>query len=792
MKIKNFPNGGAMKYSVLILLLLNTILFSQKTDDSWMVYDDSEVAIINITIDPSKLEWIYEHINSDSEHVATVHFKNKWIDETVDSIGFRLRGNTSRDAQKKSFKISFNSFIRGNDFYDVEKLNLNGEHNDPSITRAKFCWDLFKTAGMTSSRAAYAAIYINDEYYGLYISVEHIDENFLAKNYYDASGNLWKCLYPADLNYRGPDPNDYYPWFAPGRPYDLKTNVEAYDFSKLAEFITILNNTSDDLFAKELEKILFVSEVIKGLAIDVLVGSWDNYWALMNNYYIYFEPKYEKFHWIPYDYDNTLGVDWFGVDWTTANPYYFPKVNDGYRPLAERMMDNNQYRNLYTHFLEFIGNNVFDRSYSDYYFIYKNKSKINTFAEDDWYRRLDYGFTIDDFHNSFSAEGYEKLHVKRGLREFIDLRIESVNSRLNYREADPLIYHTKYFPEYPAADDFINVEVSAFSNVGVNKISIQYYPEDSDVFEEIPMTFSPVNGTKIVEEADRWIGTIPALGQGGYGKFNLYIEDNNSNSLIFPRDNFYDISSPNTSGNKIRINELLAINDITNTDQDGEFDDWIELYNTSVQEVDLSEMYLTDNPDNLTKWKFPSQTIIAAGEHLLIWCDEDQDQDGLHTNFKLNGGGEFVAFVDRDGLTINDSLTYPAQTADIAYGRYPDGVNSFVFMDPTPEARNKNIVTSAEDVLPLEFSLSQNYPNPFNPTTNIDYSIPVQTHASSVATKLVVYDIMGKEIALLVYEEKIPGRYRVTFDASELASGVYFYRLTAGGNVISKKMVLLH
>ena len=112
------------------------------------------------------------------------------INETVDSIGFRLRGNTSREAAKKSFKVSFNTFVSGREFYGVDKLNLNGEHNDPSIIRSKLCFDHYKTIGMTATRANHVEVYINGQYYGLYISVEHIDDEFLNKNFGDDTGNL--------------------------------------------------------------------------------------------------------------------------------------------------------------------------------------------------------------------------------------------------------------------------------------------------------------------------------------------------------------------------------------------------------------------------------------------------------------------------------------------------------------------------------------------------------------------------------------------------------------------------
>jgi len=87
---------------------------------------------------------LYENVNSDSMHTASIHFINENIDEEVNNVGFRLRGNTSRNAEKKSFKISFNEFDDGRKFYGIDKLNLNGEHNGNSIIRSKFCSDLYQ------------------------------------------------------------------------------------------------------------------------------------------------------------------------------------------------------------------------------------------------------------------------------------------------------------------------------------------------------------------------------------------------------------------------------------------------------------------------------------------------------------------------------------------------------------------------------------------------------------------------------------------------------------------------
>jgi hypothetical protein len=88
--------------------------------------------------------------------------------------------------------------------------------------------------------------------------------------------------------------------------------------------------------------------------------------------------------------------------------------------------------------------------------------------------------------------------------------------------------------------------------------------------------------------------------------------------------------------------------------------------------------------------------------------------------------------------------------------------------------------------IPSNYELVQNYPNPFNPVTKIQYSVP---QSSLVTVK--VYDVLGKEIEILIKEEKPAGEYELTWNATERPSGVYFYRLQAGSFIQTKKMILL-
>ena len=790
----NFLNLFSRVQQFSFLFFISAFLIStaqSREDRAGLLYDDSEVAIVNIYINPDVLEWVMDpaNVTSNMHHPATVHFKNTHIDETIDSVGFRLRGNTSRHAQKKSFKLSFNTYVPGRQFYDVDKINLNGEHNDPSIIRSKLCWDLFQTIGLTASRAAHAAVYINDEYYGLYVSVEHIDDEFLKNHYNDPSGNLWKCLYPADLTYRGDDPSNYHPYFEDVRPYELKTNRDEYDYGPLARLIKVINQTPDEQFADSLQEVIHIPQVLKYLAVNILTGSWDDYWALMNNYYLYHEPSADIFHFIPYDYDNTFGIDWFNIDWASIDPYTFGRVVDGPRPLATRIMANNRLRNLYTHFLKFYREQV--------YLLYHWESRLDSlrdlitpWAIIDTYAGKDYGFTFYDFQRSYTNEEYANQHVKYGIKQFVNLRTNYLLGQMKWVESGPSVYAVDWHPRHPAADDSIYVTVSAFSQVGLQDVRIQLHPGSLTVIEEYPLRFQPVPGSKRVEEADRWQGVIPPLADVAFGQFEILATDKQGRTHLYPGTKRFYIEVVQPLGQGPLINEFMARNATTIADDRGQYDDWLEIYNPTQQSVDLSLLYLTDKLNNLTRWRFPARDVILGpGEFLLVWCDGDTNQSGLHTNFKLDGDGEFIALVDRDGVSILDSVSFAAQQFDISMGRYPDGSGDWRLMSPTP--LQPNLATSlAEETLPETFDLLV-YPNPFNPLTTISYTLP-----EAGAVELSIYNYLGQKVATLYSGQQPAGTHRIVWDGSAdntvaVSAGLYICRLQAGKYEVSRKVILL-
>jgi hypothetical protein len=154
-------------------------------------------------------------------------------------------------------------------------------------------------------------------------------------------------------------------------------------------------------------------------------------------------------------------------------------------------------------------------------------------------------------------------------------------------------------------------------------------------------------------------------------------------------------------GYTVVINEISAANSSIKADEDGEFSDWLELFNETDRAVQLRGFYLSDNPGEMKKWKVPD-TTMASRSFLLVWCSgKDKYQTELHASFKLDRDGECILLSTSENEIV-DSLTYPPLPADVTYGRHPDGAAGFVlFREPTPNAPNETDIEMVAAATPV-------------------------------------------------------------------------------------------
>lgn len=138
------------------------------------------------------------------------------------------------------------------------------------------------------------------------------------------------------------------------------------------------------------------------------------------------------------------------------------------------------------------------------------------------------------------------------------------------------------------------------------------------------------------------------------------------------------------------LNEVLAKNTVSNADEAGEFDDWVEIFNGGTEPISRAGLYLTDDSSMPVRWPLPEGAAIEPGEYLLFWCDGQPEQGELHTTFKLGGTGEMVGltyYVTGEPLTL-DTVDFGVQVADTAWARVPDGGLEWIAAAPTPGKTN--------------------------------------------------------------------------------------------------------
>ncbi len=154
---------------------------------------------------------------------------------------------------------------------------------------------------------------------------------------------------------------------------------------------------------------------------------------------------------------------------------------------------------------------------------------------------------------------------------------------------------------------------------------------------------------------------------------------------------------------EVVINELLASNQTTIQDPEFEqYADWLELYNTTGTDIDLSGYFLTDNLDDLAKWRIPESTFIQAEGYLLVWADNEST--GLHTNFKIKKSGEVLALCDPD-TSIVDQIYFGPQEDDISYGRNPQDYSQWTFFSPPSPGILNDSSHIVNVVFPPQFSI---------------------------------------------------------------------------------------
>jgi hypothetical protein len=279
----------------------------------------------------------------------------------------------------------------------------------------------------------------------------------------------------------------------------------------------------------------------------------------------------------------------------------------------------------------------------------------------------------------------------------------------------------------------------------------------------------PVEGGTIALTGPDGIATIDSYTYGSIPTDQSYGRQQDGSSANI----FFTTPTPSVTNQLIiiqpqllYINELLTANQNGVTDNAGELEDWIEIYNPNNFDVNIGGYYLTDDPERRNQWviptSFPDSVIVPANGWLLFWADDDQEQGVLHTSFKLSNNGEYLGFSSPDGFTLVDEIEWEYTAPDTSLGRITDGDAQWIlFIESTPEASNNQ---GTIQVVEKGLNKLHAYPNPANEYLNFSRSLNVT-----------VFGLNGSLIGAFNNINQL--------DVSEWSPGIYFLR-DDSGNVL--------
>lgn len=232
-------------------------------------------------------------------------------DTHFDRVAVRYRGNgtfvNSLYGPKQSFKIDLNKFVKKQTLGGVDKLNLVNAIPDSSYIHDALAEQLFRELGTPAPRTAYCYLTVDapekytNQAFGLYVMVENIDSDYAKDRFGSRDIPIFKPVTPYLFKDIGPSWTNY------AAIYDLKTKATAGQLQRVVDFAQLVTHADDEEFARKLPEYLDLEEFAAFLAGHVLISAYDGFLENGQNYYLYLDPKSNRFGFIPWDHDHSWG-----------------------------------------------------------------------------------------------------------------------------------------------------------------------------------------------------------------------------------------------------------------------------------------------------------------------------------------------------------------------------------------------------------------------------------------------------------------------------------------------------
>jgi len=669
--------------------------------------------------DPAVLRTVFIEFDTETWEDEMAKFKNTDVEMpatlTVDGkrypmVGVKFRGQSSFGhvpaGSKRSLNLSMDLIHRDQRLHGYKTINLLNCNGDASFL-SSILYSHLAADYLPAPKANIMKVVINGESWGVYSNVQQYNKDFLKEFYGTTAGARWKVpgspQADGGLRYLGEDIDPY------RQRFEIKSKDEEDSWKALINLCKVLNETPPRDLPRAIEPILNVERVLRFLAIDVAVVNSDGYWTRASDYSIYLEPS-GMFHIIPHDMNEAFrggkpggGPSRGGFGGRDSGPRSLHPVEEAIDANKDGELSTEEIRNVTRALMPL------------------DINKDGQIDPEEMRPRFDPGqggppdFPGPDpgaegppgFRPQGAPQGFPGFGRAGGRGGFGRTRPPGGGGGHGDLTLDPLVgldtermplrSRLLAVPQYRAR--YLQyVRTLAENGLTHKNLSpiIAHYREL--IGEEVK------NDTRKMSSHDAFAHATAPLQENeapAVGSLNDFIgkrrdflmahaEIKNIGAIDVERPT---VPKPRTpKGNAkitVAISEFLASNKRTNRDPQGEFEDWIELVNYGSKDIDLSGMFLSDDKNNLSKWKIPSGTIIKAGGYLVIWADEDGGDEGLHANFKLSKNGEAIILTRSDAIV--DQIKYGPQTPEISSGRLSGRAGKLEKLRPTPGATNRAI-----------------------------------------------------------------------------------------------------
>jgi hypothetical protein len=631
---------------------------------------------------------------------------------SYDSVGVRFKGQTSyfaNNSQKKSFNISLDFALPDQRLMGYKTLNLNNSFQDASFMREMVYYHELRKHS-PAAKVGYVRLYLNDQDWGLYQNVQQLNKDFLEEWHPSNDGSNWRAdrsdgaFGPgtggwgdgtAALNYLNDSLSKYQTY------YTLKSSDQEDDpWEQLNQACKVLNQTPVQQLEAEGAAYFDWDKILWHLAGEVAFADDDSYiYKGKMDYYVYQDAETGRF--ATYDYDGNSVMKNNAVNWS---PFY-NETKANY-PLMNKVLAIPALRQRYLAHLRTILKESFDEQ-STSALIDRYDALIRSSVQADPKKTS----TMTQYVNELAA-----------LKNFILNRKNYLLSQPEVSAESPTLQDVSLQAlagEWmsPVAGEAPKVNVTCFHPAGIREVWLHYGYDLYGTFQKTAMNDTGQDGDGIAGDGI-FSATLPAQPSGTRVRFYVEAVANNTpgTRAYMPEGAehrvFTYLTVPRMSSDKtVVINEFMASNVEGSgiTDESGQYEDWVELYNTSDSTIDLSGYFLTDNASRPTKWIFPEGSSIEPDGYLIVWADEDQEQGPLHANFKISASGEVLQLFDRDTVLL-DSVSFGAVQTNLTLSRIPNGTGPFELTTPTFLAFNEASSSSQETNL-KENAISF-YPNP--------------------------------------------------------------------------------